>query len=101
METMTSKLKQLETVLLDSWWVILFSFCAYLAYTYALQGWEGEYRSLGARALSLREALEAEEKRRKGLKLLLNSQSDPAYVEMVLMQKLGMVPSGQTKFYLP
>lgn len=101
METMTSKFRQFEKALLDGWWVILFSFCAYLAYSYALQGWEKEYRSLSTRALLIKEALAAEENRGKELNLLLNSQSDPAYVEMILMQKLGMVPSGQIKFYLP
>ena len=33
------------------------------------------------------------------LKLQIASQSDPAWVEMVLMRNLGMVPKDQTKVY--
>jgi hypothetical protein len=29
----------------------------------------------------------------------INSQSDPAYVELVLMRVLGLVPEGQTKVF--
>lgn len=33
------------------------------------------------------------------LRLQVNSQSDPAWVELTLMRKLGLVPEGQTKVF--
>lgn len=37
--------------------------------------------------------------KRKELRLRLNSQSDLRWIELVLMQGLGLVPEGQTKVY--
>ncbi len=49
------------------------------------------------------EALEGEKgialRRQDELKLQVASQGDPAWVEMVLMRELGMVPEGQRKVY--
>lgn len=36
---------------------------------------------------------------RENLLLKLNSQSDPAWVELVLMQELGVVPEGKLKVH--
>ena len=33
------------------------------------------------------------------LRLQIASQSDPAWVELLIKKQLGMVPSGQTKVY--
>ncbi len=35
----------------------------------------------------------------ESLLLQINSQSDPAWVELTLMKGLGLVPEGQTKAY--
>lgn len=37
--------------------------------------------------------------RQENLKRQINSQSDPAWVEMVLKKELGLVPEGQIKVY--
>ena len=36
---------------------------------------------------------------RDELQLQVDSQDDPAWIEMLLKQKLGVVPEGQTKVY--
>lgn len=36
---------------------------------------------------------------REDLILQVNSQSDPAWVELVLMKGLGLIPEGQTKVF--
>jgi len=38
-------------------------------------------------------------KRREALLQQINSESDPAWIELVLMQNLGMVPENQQKVY--
>lgn len=42
---------------------------------------------------------QAAEEQREELLARLNSQNDPAWVEMLLMRKLGVVPEGQVKVY--
>lgn len=37
--------------------------------------------------------------KREDLTLQIESQSDPAWIEMLLMKKLGVVPEGQVKVY--
>ncbi len=37
--------------------------------------------------------------KREDLNLRIDSQSDPAWIEMLLMKKLGVVPKGQVKVY--
>jgi hypothetical protein len=36
---------------------------------------------------------------KESLQLQINSQSDPAWVELTLMKGLGLVPEGQVKFF--
>lgn len=38
-------------------------------------------------------------KEQKKLHKILNSQCDPAYIELALKKRLGVVPEGQTKVY--
>lgn len=38
-------------------------------------------------------------KQQEDLKLQIDSQSDPAWIEMTLMKQLGVVPEGQMKVY--
>ncbi|MCE2983850.1 MAG: hypothetical protein LW832_09830 [Parachlamydia sp.] len=38
-------------------------------------------------------------KRQEDLQLQINSQSDPAWIELTLMKGLGLVPEGEQKVY--
>lgn len=54
-----------------------------------------EKRALKVKLSDLKRAKESEEALHQSLSLKLKSQSDPAYVEMVLIRELGLLPEGQ------
>ena len=37
--------------------------------------------------------------KQKGLLRQINSQNDPAWIELMLMKEMGLVPEGQTKVF--
>ena len=93
------KKKFLKLELKRSWWVVLFGLFAFLTYFGAIRGRIGqifEYKE----KLSL---LQAEKKRitleNQDLQLKINSQSDPAWIELILMKELGVVPEGKLKVH--
>jgi len=55
--------------------------------------------TLKAKVEVLENQLCAALEKREDLLLQINSQSDPAWTEILLKKHLGMVPSGQTKVY--
>ena len=80
-------------------WVFAFSFLVLAFYCHA-RGNKGQIlRDLQLKA----EAMEAQRlaclERREDLKLKMASQTDPAWVEMVLMRDLGVVPEGWLKVH--
>ncbi len=88
---------RIERLALQFWWVILFLLLCYMVYERATKKQSDEYATLKVQheqllvqrkeALALRNQLERE----------LASRGDPAYIELLLMQDLGLVPLGQTK----
>lgn len=82
-----------------SWWVFLF--CALAGYVYVQSQRE---KHLAARELAFRlEEMEKEKRlalqERDDLHLRIASQSDPAWIEMILMRDLGVVPEGFLKVH--
>jgi hypothetical protein len=88
-----------EKIFLQSWWVILFSILCYMLFEQGMKMRDQEYAKLQMQHIDLerqkKEALALQEK----LTLEINSQSDPAWVEWVLIKGLGLVPEGQTKVF--
>jgi hypothetical protein len=88
-----------EQLILQSWWVILFALICYMLFERGLQSQNIEY----SRLENLRSELEKQKKSAMALQqrllLEINSQSDPAWVELVLMKGLGLLKEGQTKVY--
>lgn len=89
----------LEVVFIKSWWTILFFLLSYFAYDRA-----SYYKN--QEECKLREKLHFIEQEKKqalvlqeDLKLQIASQEDEAFIELVLMRKLGLVPEGQTKVH--
>lgn len=80
-----------------NWWVVLFLLGCYLFYERGMELREADYSKL----LKQYKELQIEEKkalsRRENLILQINSQSDPAWVELTLMKVLGLVPEEQIK----
>ena len=57
------------------------------------------YQELLSRKMSLEQQRDLACLEKQELELLIKSYSDPAWLEMVLMKGLGMVPKGQIKVY--
>ena len=81
------------------WWVVAFVALCSAIYLHAIQQKDLSYREsiVQLKALEKEKALALA--RHEELSLQIQSQSDPAWVEMVLKRNLGMVPEGQTKVY--
>ena len=90
-------MNKLDAVWMRNWWVVAFLLCCYVFYERGMLQRDADYSKL----LRQYKELQIEEKkalaRRQDLLLQINSQSDPAWVELTLMKGLGLVPEGQTK----
>lgn len=88
-----------DEVILKSWWAILFFLLCFFVYDQAVKRREREEELLSQKlhqlVLSKKTALEKQEE----LRIELDSQSDESWIELILMQKLGLVPEGQTKIH--
>lgn len=71
-------------------------FCV-ICLEYALQARENEYKELQSERISLQLQRDQAVLLHASLQQEINSQTDPAWIELVLMKKLGLVPEGQKK----
>ncbi len=85
--------------LIHSWWLLLFLLCCGITLESALGRLESDKMKLQEQWSALQLEKEKLLLEQADLKLQVNSQSDPAWVELTLMRKLGLVPEGQTKVY--
>lgn len=81
------------------WWAILFVLFCYGFYIHGMESKRKSFNDLQNRAASMRQQLEIAQETQKDLQLQIESLSDPAWAEMLIMKRLGMVPSGQVKVY--
>ena len=88
-----------EKWLSRSWWVILFVVLSSVIYLSAMRQKEHAYKEMAARLHSLENEKALVLAERQDLLLQIKSQTDPAWVEMVLKRNLGLVPEGQVKVY--
>ena len=95
----TLKEKIYRSLIVRSWWVHLFLVGCYLLYAQGIRKKERTFSDLNVRLEILerekQEALAVQE----DLLLQINSQKDPAWIQMMLMKNLGVVPEGQVKVY--
>lgn len=80
-------------------WPVLFMLACYLAYEHGMRTWSKEYAMLKSHYMELEEEKQKLLSIQEDLALQINSQSDPAWVELTLIKGLGLVPEGQTKVY--
>ncbi len=82
-----------------NWWVVLFCLITTLVY---LHFWKEKKRAVRLLATRL-EQMEGEREmtlqRKEDLSLRIASQDDPAWIEMILMRDLGVVPEGFLKVH--
>ncbi len=82
-----------------TWWIFAFFICCISSY---VQG--GQKRDAALSELTYRfQEMEKEKlivcQKRDELQLRLQSQNDPAWIEMILMRELGVVPEGWVKVH--
>jgi len=88
-----------EKLFLHSWWVILFVLLCYMFYEQGQKKRSEDYISLSNQLKELNHEKEKAVALQKKLLLQINSQSDPAWIELSLMKGLGLVPEGKEKVY--
>ena len=89
----------LENFFMRWWWVLLFIILCYLFYEQGLKTRDQKYALLYRKLMELRGEKQIAKSTQEDLLLQINSQSDPAWVELTLMKGLGLVPEGQTKVF--
>ena len=93
------KEKIYRALVVRSWWIFLFLGVVYVFYSHSLQTKNQDYTELKHRFLELERDKEVALRQREDLLLQINSQSDPAWIQLMLMKGLGVVPEGHLKVY--
>ena len=88
-----------EKFIFKCWWLILFCFLSALFYEQEKKKINLEYQKLHQQLIQLQSIKEEKLQIQEYLLLKINSQSDPDFVELLLMKELGVVPEGQIKFF--
>lgn len=88
-----------RSLLRENWWVVLFLVATGGLYWHGICEKENIYSDLQKRIGSVKEELALASMEKEELLRQLNSQSDPEWIELVLMKRLGLVPEGQIKVY--
>lgn len=89
----------IETWIFKSWWVVLFGLICFAAYERGAGQKSKDYSQLQNQLLELQDEYARQVKVQEDLHLQINSQSDPDWLELVLMRGLGLVPEKQTKVF--
>ena len=92
-------LKLIEQSIFKSWWVILFALCCFAFYERGIGQKSRDYAQLQHQLVELQDEYAHLVKVQEDLRLQINSQSDPDWLELVLMRGLGLVPEQQTKVF--
>ncbi len=87
----------IEDFIITSWWVVLFLLGCYFFYEHGLLKRDQDFTKLSAQYLDLQREKKLALTQQEDLLLQINSQSDPAWMELTLIKGLGLVGEGQTK----
>jgi hypothetical protein len=88
-----------KEIVTQSWWVILFISMCGLVYFHSVAGKNDVLAVLDQHVEDLNNEKGSLLKEKEDLLLQINSQSDPAWIQLTLMKGLGLVPEGQLKVY--
>ena len=83
--------------IVDSWWVVLFFFIAYLVSLAAFSERNAHIKKLHAQVFDLENQKKNALDLYKSLSNQIESEQDPRWIELILIKKLGLVPEGQIK----
>jgi hypothetical protein len=92
---------RLADLLLESWWVAGLAILCLGLYEQGAKVLEKEIALFQHQAGSLQQKTIQARKLQAELKLQVTSQSDPAWIELVLIKSIGLVPEGYKKIYIP
>lgn len=88
-----------RSLIARNWWVIAFVVASCLIYSQSIQKKKAALFELERRFQLLEQEKNLVLKQQEELMLQVQSQNDPAWIEMTLMKGLGLVPEGQRKVY--
>lgn len=81
------------------WWTAVFCALTCVAHFHFIKEKKAAVQSMSARFAEMEKTKWAALQNREELALALASQDDPAWIEMVLMRDLGVVPEGFLKVH--
>lgn len=96
---MKSKDGALTLFFFRCWWTILVLLFCYGFYLHGMHKKKELFGELKSKVDLLEKQLYSAVESREELLMEIDSQSDPAWIEILLKKHLGMVPYGQTKVY--
>jgi hypothetical protein len=94
-----NKNKFFDLIFVRSWWVLLFFLFSFIGYDQAIKKKTKDIFEFKMQLLSLEKIKQQKKAENEELTLMLGSQSDPAWIEQVLMRELGVVPEGKLKVH--
>lgn len=86
-------------VIVKSWWVVLFCSLCFWVYVEAMHKKQGDESFLQQQMTMMLRQKQSLLEQHEDLILQVNSQQDPAWVELTLMKELGVVPKGSVKVF--
>lgn len=89
----------IHTFAIKYFWVVLVIMGTYFSYAYAAEKKRVAFRNLEGIYTEIQIAKMQALREKEELELRIKSQSDPEWIEMVLMNRLGVVPEGQVKVH--
>ena len=81
------------------WWVLLFCLVCYVTYDQVIKKRTKDLAEVEYQIGLLEREKQLVCNEKEDLVLKIHSQSDPAWIELMLMQELGVVPEGHLKVY--
>ncbi len=83
----------------QGWWVFLFCFFVGLVYLHALKNRNAALQEMAYRFSEMKKEQMLALQEQEDLQMRIASQHDPAWIEMVLMREIGVVPEGWIKVH--
>ena len=90
-------MKIFPNLLLRNWWVIIFLIMSWAIFIQVIHKKNRVVHTLNKRVQNLENACAKAESEKISLMLRKQSKDDPNSIELVLKEKLGVVPEGQIK----
>jgi hypothetical protein len=95
----TFPIKIFDVIFVKSWWVILFLLICFIGYYIGVKKRNKAIAEMECKYDKLLVEKQIVFNKKEDLQSRLQSQSDPAWIEMVLMKELGVVPENKIKVH--